>query len=264
MTEQLITYELDGDIALIGLNRVAKRNAMHPPMADALVEAAHRANEEARAAVIFGHGEHFCGGLDLVATAKARAAEPADQQKMSRHSAHLGFDCIARAKIPYFSALQGAVIGMGLELAATTHVRVADTTAFFGLPEALRGIFVGGGGSVRIQRLVGYARMADMMLTRRILSADEAREANACQYVVSAGSALDKAKELARIAAENAPLSNWAICNLLPRTNDMGYDDGFFLEQLGASYVFTDESMRRLTAFAEKKVEAFKPKEDIG
>jgi (methylthio)acryloyl-CoA hydratase len=62
------------------------------------------------------------------------------------------------------AALSGACIGGGLELASACHVRVADESTFFALPEGQRGIFVGGGGSVRIQRLMGYARMADLML----------------------------------------------------------------------------------------------------
>jgi enoyl-CoA hydratase/carnithine racemase len=66
------------------------------------------------------------------------------------------------------------VVGGGLELAAATHLRVADATAFFALPEGQRGIFVGGGGSVRAARLMGVARMTDMMLTGRVASAEEA------------------------------------------------------------------------------------------
>ena len=96
-------------------------------------------------------------------------------------------DLIARGQIPFVAALKGACIGGGLEIAAAAQVRVADETTFFALPEGQRGIFVGGGGSVRIQRLMGYARMADLMLTGRVLTAAEGERANLCQYVVPAG-----------------------------------------------------------------------------
>lgn len=258
MSQQLVTYELDGDIALIGINRPDKRNALSSAAANQLIDAATRAGEEARAGVIFGHGEHFSAGLDLVDVGKRRREGVTDDEKRRRHEGHLGFDAIARGRIPFVAALSGAVIGYGIELAASAQIRVADRTAYFGLPEAMRGIFVGGGGSVRIQRLIGYARMADMMLTRRILTAEEAHAQNLCQYLVEPGEALSKAKELARTITENVALSNWAVCNVLPRMMDVGQDDGFMLEQMAAHYVFGEESQQRLDQFAQKTAPRFK------
>ena len=77
------------------------------------------------------------------------------------------------AACPVIAALKGAVIGGGLELACAAHIRVAEPSAYFALPEGQRGIFVGGGGSVRLPRLIGVARMTDMMLTGRVYSASE-------------------------------------------------------------------------------------------
>ena len=139
------------------------------------------------------------------------------------------------AQIPFVAALHGAVVGGGLELAAAAHIRVADRTAFFGLPEGQRGIFVGGGGSVRVQRIVGYSVMADMMLTGRLLSVDEAEQLNVVRYVVDEGQALTKAKELAARIAQNTPLTNWQITNVLPRINDLSHDDGLFLEYINTT-----------------------------
>ena len=101
-------------------------------------------------------------------------------RKKADHAWHMVFDIIARGQIPFVAALHGAVVGGGLELAAAAHIRVADRSAFFGLPEGQRGIFVGGGGSVRVQRIVGYSVMADLMLTGRLLSVDEAERRNSC------------------------------------------------------------------------------------
>lgn len=258
MTDEYVTYELDGEIALIGINRPDKRNALSDAVANQVIKASLRAGEEAKAGVIFGHGEHFCAGLDLVAAGERSRAGVSDDHKRSRHEGHQGFDAIARGRIPFVAALNGAVIGYGIELAAAAQIRVADRTAYFGLPEAMRGIFVGGGGSVRIQRLIGYARMADMMLTRRIWSAEEALANNLCQYVVEPGDSLSKARELARTIAENVALSNWTICNVLPRMMEMGSDDGFMLEQLAAHYTFGAESQDRLDQFAKKLAPRFK------
>ena len=252
MTE-LLTYELDNNIALIGINRPDKRNAMHDGMFATLGELAERAASEAGAAVIFGAGDHFCAGLDLADVVQKMVAGEIAQPVAGPHIPHVAFDKIARGTIPFVSALRGAVVGAGMEIAASTHIRVADDTAFFALPEAQRGIFVGAGGSVRIQRLIGNARMSDMMLTGRVLSADEALAQNMVQYRVAPREALTKAKELARKIAGNAPATNWSIIHGLARVNDMSYDDALFVETLVARNSVSGHSQERLRDFVEKR-----------
>jgi enoyl-CoA hydratase/carnithine racemase len=250
MSDPLVTYALEGDVALIGLNRPDKRNAISEAVLDELETAIGRASGEAGAAVVHGAGPNFCAGLDL---AEHIHKSPAEGMALSRRW-HRVFDGMQRGTIPFVAALTGAVVGGGLEMAAATHVRVADTTAFFALPEGQRGIFIGGGGSVRITRLATIARVSDMMLTGRVLSAEEGERANLVQYVVPAGTALTKAKELAKVAASNAPLSNFAIIHGLPRIQDMGHDDGLFVESLVAAMTQTSpEAEERLRSFLEKR-----------
>ena len=252
MPEPLVTYELDGDVALLGLNRDDVRNAINGALLDSLKEGVLRATEEARAAVIFSHGEkHFSAGLDLSEALSRRTEEPGARPRKTRSKWHKTFDLISRGEIPFVSALKGATVGGGLELAAATHVRVADETTFFALPEGQRGIFVGGGGSVNIQRLLGYARMADLMLTGRVLSAAEGERMNLCQYVVPAGESFAKAKEFAHKIATNAPLTNWAVCSVLPRVGDLSHDDGLAIESLIGASVRSAEGSARIGAFLE-------------
>ena len=245
MSSPLITYELDGAVAVIGLNRPDKRNAINDAVVMQLRDAVVRAGDEADAGVIFGHGVNFSAGLDLAQLLK-NMESPLPRKKRD-HAWHTVFDIIARGPIPFVAALHGAVVGGGLELA------VADRTAFFGLPEGQRGIFVGGGGSVRVQRIVGYSVMADMMLTGRILSVDEAERVNIVRYVVEEGQALAKAKELAARIAQNTPLTNWQITNVLPRVSDLSHDDGLFMEYMNTSMQRPPESMQRLRDFIEKR-----------
>jgi (methylthio)acryloyl-CoA hydratase len=252
MTEQLVTYELDGPVALIGLNRPDKRNAINDACVTQLREAVFRATEEAKCGVIYGHGNNFSAGLDLAEAATWMNPASGTRPRRRRGRWNRSFDLIARGQIPFVAALKGACIGGGLELASAVHVRVADETTFFALPEGQRGIFVGGGGSVRIQRLMGYARMADLMLTGRVLTAAEGERANLCQYVVPAGESLEKAKALAARIATNAPLTNWAVCACLPRVNDMSHDDGLFIEGLIGGAVASAEGYERVKAFVEK------------
>lgn len=250
-----VTYELRGDVAHIGLNRPEKRNAISDAFVEAIAATVSRAESEAKAAVIFGHGNHFCAGLDL---AEHMKKTPIEGVRGSRRW-HEIFAKIEHGTIPYISALHGAVIGGGLELAASTHIRVADRTAFFALPEGQRGIFVGGGGSVRVARLTGTARMMDMMLTGRVLSVEEGERSNLAQYVVEKGEARDKAHELATAAASNAEISNYAIINALPRIQDMAKEDGLFVESFMASFTATSpEAEERLRAFLEKRAERLK------
>ena len=246
----LVDYALDGDVATLTLNRPEKRNALSDRVIAALDAAMARAQAEAKAAVICGAGKHFSAGLDL---AEHVSRSPIEGVHHSR-GWHAVFERIEGGTIPVFSALHGAVVGGGLELAAATHVRVADATAFFALPEGTRGIFVGGGGSVRVARLAGVARMTDMMLTGRTVSAEQGETWNLCQYVVPEGEALARAQALARKAAQNAPMSNYAILQALPRIADMGRGDGLFLESFVASMTASSpEAEERLRAFLDKR-----------
>lgn len=250
MSEPLATYELDGEVALVGINRAAKRNAVNVPVMTELHAAFQRAAEEARVGILFGHGPHFSAGLDLAEAASRMGARHLKPWERGRWTVPL--DLVARGPIPWVAALSGACIGGGLEIASACQIRVADETTFFALPEGKRGIFVGGGGAVRIQRLCGYARMADMMLTGRVLSAAEGERANLCQYVVPAGAAMAKARELALQIATNPPNTNWAICAGLPRLNDMGHADGLFFEGLVGGGARNEEGANRIAAFVER------------
>lgn len=248
--DQLVTYELREDIALIGLNRPAKRNAVSDRVVEALHIAVESAQTQAKAAVIFGEGKHFCAGLDLA----EHSEKPLIAAVQGSRRWHRIFDGIERGGIPFVVALKGAVVGGGFELAAAAHVRVADETAFFGLPEGTRGIFVGGGGSVRIARMIGAQRMGDMMLTGRTVSPAQMEQWGGVSYVVPEGRALEKAIELAKAAAQNAPMSNYAIINALPRIRDMSSEDGLFTESLMSALTsVTPEATERLRAFLEKR-----------
>jgi enoyl-CoA hydratase/carnithine racemase len=262
MSKSIVTYELEGSIAIIGLNRVEKRNAINEEMVSQLRTAVNRAGDEALCGVIFGHGENFSSGLDLnEALARATGQTP-PPKKRRRHSWHEVFDIIARGPIPFVAALQGAVVGGGLELATAAHVRVGDQTCFFGLPEGQRGIFVGGGGTVRIQRVVGYTVMADMMLTGRLLTAQEGIREHIITYLTPAGQALQKAKELAAKIAQNVPDTNWRITNLLPRVNDLSHDDGLFLEYMSSNMVRPPETATHLKKFLDGNAKLVKPQRD--
>ena len=253
MSHPLITYALEGQVALIGLHRPDKRNAINDALIDELRAAVLRAHEEADVAVLFGHGSNFCAGLDLAEALARATGQIKPPRKRKRHNWHEVFDLIARGPIPFVAALHGAVVGGGLELATAAHVRVADETVMCGLPEGQRGIFVGGGGTVRIQRVVGTTVMMDMMLTGRLLNAAESMQEHIVRYVVPAGEALAKARSLAERIAKNSVDTNWMIINVLPRVQDLSHDDGLFMEQLNSARARPPEAEARLREFVDGK-----------
>ncbi|MCB1398021.1 MAG: crotonase/enoyl-CoA hydratase family protein [Rhodobacter sp.] len=246
-----LTLEYQDQVALVGLNRPAKRNAISDAFIEELNTVITEVESRAKAAVIYGHGPHFCAGLDLAEHVKKTPFEGVHGSRRW----HEVFGRIQRGKLPWFGALHGAVVGGGLELASSVHVRVADSTAFFALPEGQRGIFVGGGASARTARLMGVSRMTDLMMTGRSVDADTAERWGVVNYVVSAGTAVEEAVKMAARAATNAELSNYAIIHALPRINDMSTDDGLWVESIIASFTQTSpEAEERLNAFLQKRV----------
>lgn len=207
------------------------------------------------AAVIAGAGKDFCAGLDLSELKDRDAGQGVRHSRMW----HDALQAVQFGPVPVVAALHGAVVGGGLELAAACHVRVADDSTFYALPEGSRGIFVGGGGAVRIPRLIGAARMADMMLTGRVYNAQDGERVGLAQYLVPQGGALEKALTLAERIAQNAPLTNYALIHALPRIAEQPADQGYFTEALMAGVAQSaPEAKDRLRAFLEGRAEKVK------
>jgi (methylthio)acryloyl-CoA hydratase len=240
-----------GVVAHLRLARAEKRNALDDPTVLGLETFFTRLPEDIRAVVLTGDGAHFSAGLDL-----SEVAGPHDPLEGVLHSRmwHRAFEAIEFGRVPVIAALHGAVVGGGLELAAATHIRVAERSTYYGLPEGQRGIFLGGGGSVRIARLIGVARIQDMMLTGRTLSAEEGQAAGVTQYLVEDGEALKKAMELAAKAAANTPATNFAVLHALPRIFASDPASGLLTESLMASIAeISPEAKLRLKDFLEKR-----------
>ena len=245
-----LAVEQRGRVLLIGIDRAEKRNALNDGAIEALENAFLTLSPDVGAVVIHGIGDNFSAGLDLSELSERDAVEGV----MHSRFWHSVFERIQHARVPVISALKGAVIGGGLELAASTHIRVADRTAFYALPEGQRGIFVGGGGAVRVPRLIGVARMMDMMLTGRSYSAEEGYAIGLSQYLVEPGEALPKALELAEKVAGNAPMTNFAVIHALPRIAEADPATGFLTEALTAAIAQSaPEAKKRVRDFLDKK-----------
>jgi (methylthio)acryloyl-CoA hydratase len=243
-------YERHGEIGILRLARGHKRNALDDDTVAGLDQFFSAVPDGVKAIVLHGEGEHFCAGLDL---SELRERDVAGGVAHSR-SWHRAFDHVEFGTVPVVAVLHGAVVGGGLELAAACHVRVAERSAYYALPEGSRGIFLGGGGSVRLPRLIGTARVMDMMLTGRTYGAGEGVAFGFSQYVVDAGEGLAKAVELAEHIAGNAPMTNFAVMHVLPHNAEQDRASGLLMESLMSAIAQGDpEAKRRLQDFLEKR-----------
>ena len=246
-----LTATRRGPVAHIRLTRSEKRNALDDATVLGLESFFTRLPKDIRAVVLTGDGDHFSAGLDL-----SEVAEQRDPMEGVLHSRmwHRAFEAIQFGRTPVITALHGAVVGGGLELAASTHIRVAERSAYYGLPEGQRGIFLGGGGSVRISRLIGVPRVQDLMLTGRTLNAEEGHQAGITQYLVEDGKGFEKAMELAAKAASNTATTNFAVLHALPRIFESDPASGLLTESLMASIAeISPEARQRLKDFLEKR-----------
>src|ERR1700741_2410272 len=252
----LLRIETRGAVLTVGLNRPAKRNALNDGIIHAIGDCFAELPDDIGAVIIHGIGHHFSSGLDLSELTEHDAPEGLRHSQMW----HRVFDRIQYSRVPVIAALKGAVIGGGLELACAAHIRVAEPSTYFALPEGQRGIFVGGGGSVRLPRLIGVARMMDMMLTGRAYSATEGCCYGFAQYLVEEGHAFAKAMELAAKGANNAPLTNFAVRQALPMIAEANPQTGLLMESLMATVAQSDkEAKLRIRAFLDRKTAKVKP-----
>lgn len=246
----LLRMETAGPVVHLRLLRPAKRNAINDALMAQVHTAAVNLPADARALVISGEGDHFCAGLDLSEMGERSTFDGVAHSR----GWHAAMDAIQFGRVPVVAVLHGAVVGGGLELASSVHIRVAEDSTFYGLPEGQRGLFVGGGGSARVPRLIGFSRMTDMMLTGRVLDADEGQAVGLSHYRTADGAGLAKGIALAQRIAANAPLSNYAVVQALPRIADLSQSDGLFVESLMAAIAQGDDAAKqRMRDFLEGK-----------
>ena len=248
----VVTHE--GPLAFLEFNRPHKRNAINDLTLDALRDFFGAPPPGVRAVVLSGRGGHFSSGLDLSEQVQRAPLE------VMRHSRgwHAVMGAMQHSGLPVVAALSGAVMGGGLEIAASCHVRVAEPGTVFRMPEGQRGIFVGGGATVRLARIIGADRLTEMMLTGRSYSAEEGAAIGLAHYLAPAGGAVARATELARQIATNSSAVNALIIQSIARIANMSAEDGLFTESLAAALSQTGpDAEEGLRAFLEKRPPEF-------
>ena len=246
----MLLIEIQDEILLVKINRSEKRNAINDNLILAIEKVFSTIPAGIKCAIIHAEGQHFSAGLDLSELKERDIVDGLHHSRMW----HQALEKVQFGTVPVVVVLHGACVGGGLELAAACHIRIAEKNTFYALPEGQRGIFVGGGASVRIPKLIGMARMTDMMLTGRIISADEGERIGIAQYLVEEGKGLEKGIELAKKIAQNASMTNYAIMHVLPRIIDSGQTEGLLMESMMATIVSSaPEAKARMNDFLEGK-----------
>ncbi|MEZ8015652.1 MAG: crotonase/enoyl-CoA hydratase family protein [Ascidiaceihabitans sp.] len=255
MPEPMLKISVEGTIATLTINRPDKRNAMCEALLDDLDAFFSNPPKQVRVVILTGTAGHYCSGLDL----SEHVHRSAEENLHHSRAWHGVMEKIQFGGLAVVSAMFGAVIGGGLEIAAATHVRIAEPSTIFQLPEGRRGIFVGGGATARVGRLIGAERMTEMMLTGRKYNADEGLALGLTHYSVGEGEALELAQQLADKISRNAPLSNYMMIQSISRINDMSQSDGLFTESLVAAMSqTTPDAEEGLKAFLEKRAPKFR------
>ncbi len=252
--------ELRGHVLIVTMNRPQARNALSGPMMAIMREAWDRVDSDpaVRCCILTGAGGAFCAGADLKAMT---ASHPGESFATGAFDPTVIEPLLKGRRLskPLIAAVEGPAIAGGTEILQATDIRVAGRGARFGISEARWGLFPLGGSAVRLVRQVPYTLAADLLLTGRHISADEALAIGLIGHVVADGQALAKALEIAEMVAANGPLAVQAILRTIRQTEGMAENDAFALEaKLGMAVFASEDAREGPRAFAQKRKPEFR------
>lgn len=254
---ETLTYEADGHVRLVGLNRPAKRNAFTVKMLHELADAYRRYEDDAdaRCLVLHAHGEHFTGGLDLAEV----GPHVANGGGLSDENGIDPMDVFGRRRTkPVVMAIRGLCFTIGIELALASDIRIAASDARFNQLEVGRGILPFGGATLRFAQVAGWGDAMRWILTGDFFDAAEAHRIGLVQQVVAPGEELAVATKIAQTVAAQAPLAVKAALAASKRTVERGFEAGRegLLEEARA-LMKTEDSAEGVKSFVERRKAVF-------
>jgi enoyl-CoA hydratase len=259
MKHDRIKVTVDRSVAAILLDRPEVLNALDQEMWQGLVAAVRGVADDpnVRAAIITGTGRGFCVGADLKETAWRGETQEQSRRRIERNNQQLAREMIG-APMPIIAAINGYALGGGVEIALAADMRIAGQSARFGFPETTIGRFISGGASLLLPKVVGIAWAKRMIYTGTHIDAAQAERIGLVEEVVPDNDLTERATDLARTIAGNAPVSIALTKRILDRVSigDLETALAFETEGLLATYA-TDDNERGVAAFAKREAPAF-------
>ncbi len=254
MTYKTILTEIEGNIAIIRLNRPKALNALSHELMGELVEALNEfdRDDKIRVIILTGSDRAFAAGADI--------KEMADENTVSimLKDQFATWDRVRHTKKPIIAAVAGYALGGGCELAMTCDIIIAAESAQFGQPEISIGVIPGAGGTQRLTRAVGKYKAMEMILTGRPITAGEALRAGLVNKVVANEVLLDEAKALAEEIAKKSPIAVRLAKEAILKVFDTSISEGLEFERKNFYMLFSSEDQKEgMKAFIEKRPAAF-------
>ena len=257
MTYELLTFQVADRIATITVNRPDKLNALN----DALMRELGAAIDEAvarndvGAVLLTGAGRAFVAGADIAELADQSAVEGKARAERGQRT----FRKFEQSPKPTLAAINGFALGGGCELAMACHLRIASDAAKFGQPEVKLGICPGYGGTVRLPRLVGKGRAIDILITGRMVDAEEALRIGLVDRVVAPEKLQEEAVALLRGILTMGPLAVRSCLELVDAGLEMGLEEALRMEATHFGLLSGSEDQKEgMAAFSEKREPQFK------
>ena len=261
--------EREEGVMVITMNRPKRLNALSGAMLVRMLDAYREASQDdnTRCIIVTGSGGNFSSGADLKAMSGMEGdPDPGftaeELQKRMAEDPDLAYKALLRhyrPTKPIIAAVEGVAIAGGTEILQAMDIRVAGEGAKFGVSEARWSLYPMGGSAVRLRRQIPYTHAADILLTGKHISAQEALQIGLIGHVVPEGGALAKAKEIAATIAENGPLAVEAILRTLHETDGMTEEEALAHEfEYGMEVFRSEDAKEGPLAFSEKRKPQFK------
>ena len=255
-----LIVERDGPVVVLTMNRPERKNALTIDMIIRMADAWEmiEGDDEIRCAILTGTGSAYCVGGDMADgwMAGGGQRDPVIAARMKDDTSIIGRGLLLTRWLrkPLIAAVNGECLGGGCEMLQQTDIRVAEEQAIFGVPEARRGLIAGAGSTMRLKRQIPYTIAMEMLITGRILDAEEALRWGLVGHVVPKGSALAKAKDIAAVICANGPLSVSASKASAVETGWLPEEQALPIEGGYASIVTRSQDAREgMKAFTEKR-----------
>ena len=255
--EQLVLREQRDFVTLLSLNRPKQHNALSKALLETLAASVEECwhDSSVRVVMITGNGPSFCAGADL----KERAQMPEDQVSRFVSKIRSTFGMLQEIPKPVIALLNGGALGGGLEMALACDIRIAAEGATMGLTETSLGIIPGAGGTQRLPRVVGVAKVKELIFTARRVDAREAHSLGLVNMVVPKDQLLDAGWTMAQSIAKNGPIALAMAKESINRGSEVDIATGLAIEARCYDVIVpTEDRLEGLAAFKEKREPQYK------